>query len=628
MDIKKELVNNTQIRYLCKDSIHWVVLCDLAAATNISPLSISRYIAKNKNVDSRKVVLEKSNAFAVPAELALNSLNNLLSGSIWKRKLDKNKTFRNSIQNAIAFLEQIQNHTVPAYISIRFVGTAQNPSWVAVDVVAALYPNDGKTNYHNRLKKVSDKWKSKKRINSNGISTEVITLCKSGVDELLELSKSPRAEEVKEWMSEQVEVETELLEDYWESAEGESAIKPIKLNFMDHEVRFVGTPEIPEWVTLDILQILYPEANKQEYASYLAKIDSRWQDSVTLYIDGKEQIVRTIYKPGLFDLVGRSGSPVAQPLRERILEQLDFVTSQNSDMPANEINMEPEDVASELLTQEVITPTDFDYMGQIIRFIGTKDKPEWVAADVVKALYPDAKKKQYHLYLAKVGAEQKGRKKITTLGGPQTVTTLLEPGLYQLTARSDSPIAKPFQKWLYEEVLPSIRKTGNYTAPGKMEKILIGQGTFTGDIDKLAQFVQQSLDATNLPLPIKSLCLVRTLREAFPDRKEFDILSQTLATQYLTPYSEHLTFRTYHNTTDLGIVYASKHKLPQPIDRQIIYKALIDKNLIERDGDRNWVPTESGKYYCAMGWHLLDDGTKRLVLQWKQETLLVLGTLH
>lgn len=38
-----------------------------------------------------------------------------------------------------------------------------------------------------------------------------------------------------------------------------------------------------------------------------------------------------------------------------------------------------------------------------------------------------------------------------------------ESGLYDVIIRSDSERAKPFRKWVTSVVLPSIRKTGNYT---------------------------------------------------------------------------------------------------------------------------------------------------------------------
>ena len=110
----------------------------------------------------------------------------------------------------------------------------------------------------------------------------------------------------------------------------------------------------------------------------------------------------------------------------------------------------------------------FDFQGYQIRHVGTADEPEWVGADVVNILYPAAiKNKNQFTYLSKVPLEWKGSRKIATPGGTQDMTTVYEPGLYALIGRSNSPLAVSFQKWVYEEVLPSIRKTGAY---GVIEK--------------------------------------------------------------------------------------------------------------------------------------------------------------
>ena len=53
-----------------------------------------------------------------------------------------------------------------------------------------------------------------------------------------------------------------------------------------------------------------------------------------------------------------------------------------------------------------------------------------------------------------------------TLGGTQELWCISEQGLYFFLNRSDKPKALPMQKWVAGEVLPSIRKTGNY-AVGK-----------------------------------------------------------------------------------------------------------------------------------------------------------------
>jgi prophage antirepressor-like protein len=47
---------------------------------------------------------------------------------------------------------------------------------------------------------------------------------------------------------------------------------------------------------------------------------------------------------------------------------------------------------------------------------------------------------------------------------PDTIL-INEQGLYQLIFKSRLPIAKDFQRWVINDVLPSIRKTGTYTVP-------------------------------------------------------------------------------------------------------------------------------------------------------------------
>lgn len=46
--------------------------------------------------------------------------------------------------------------------------------------------------------------------------------------------------------------------------------------------------------------------------------------------------------------------------------------------------------------------------------------------------------------------------------GAKLLTFVNEPNLYRVIFRSDKPQAKAFQDWVFEEVLPSIRKTGGY----------------------------------------------------------------------------------------------------------------------------------------------------------------------
>jgi hypothetical protein len=42
---------------------------------------------------------------------------------------------------------------------------------------------------------------------------------------------------------------------------------------------------------------------------------------------------------------------------------------------------------------------------------------------------------------------------------------VFEPGLYRLIVTSKKPAAERFKRWVFHEVLPSIRKTGSYGKP-------------------------------------------------------------------------------------------------------------------------------------------------------------------
>jgi prophage antirepressor-like protein len=56
---------------------------------------------------------------------------------------------------------------------------------------------------------------------------------------------------------------------------------------------------------------------------------------------------------------------------------------------------------------------------------------------------------------------------IPTQSGNQTATLINEPNVYRLTVKSKLKSAEKFEEWLFEEVIPSIRKRGFY---GKIDR--------------------------------------------------------------------------------------------------------------------------------------------------------------
>lgn len=73
------------------------------------------------------------------------------------------------------------------------------------------------------------------------------------------------------------------------------------------------------------------------------------------------------------------------------------------------------------------------------------------------------------------------RSLIDSMGREQQAKFINEPNLYRLITHSKLPSAEKFEKWVFEEVLPTIRKTGHYEAPGYAPKATsIGEPWFVG----------------------------------------------------------------------------------------------------------------------------------------------------
>ncbi|KXB15166.1 BRO-N domain-containing protein, partial [Xylella fastidiosa] len=108
----------------------------------------------------------------------------------------------------------------------------------------------------------------------------------------------------------------------------------------------------------------------------------------------------------------------------------------------------------------------FDFHSHAVRVVMRDGNPWFVAKDVAKALEYrwNASKSISH-----VPSEWRGVESVSTPSGQQEVIVISEPGLYFFLGRSDKPKALPFQKWLAGEVLPSIRKTGEYTVNPDLE---------------------------------------------------------------------------------------------------------------------------------------------------------------
>ena len=105
----------------------------------------------------------------------------------------------------------------------------------------------------------------------------------------------------------------------------------------------------------------------------------------------------------------------------------------------------------------------FNFDSQALRTLTRDGEPWFVAADVCEALTIA----QTASAMRQLDDDEKGVHSTHTLGGPQEVTIINESGLYSLILTSRKPEAKRFKKWVTSEVLPSIRKTGQYAPKAK-----------------------------------------------------------------------------------------------------------------------------------------------------------------
>lgn len=210
--------------------------------------------------------------------------------------------------------------------------------------------------------------------------------------------------------------------------------------------------------------------------------------------------------------------------------------------------------------------TQFVYDDQPVRVIEQDGEVWFVAADVARVLgYREA----FNMTRA-LDDDQKGPRLVRTLGGEQTVLAISEPGFYsavmnrqtgRMVDSATKQSVKQFQRWVYHEVLPSIRRHGGYLTEAKVEEILT-------DPDTLIQL------ATNL-------------KEERAARRQAEIQRDEITryAQELEPKSEY--FDSYVRPEDKETVkdWANKFGLTEPQ----AYAKLLSANLVyKKDLGARW----------------------------------------
>lgn len=128
----------------------------------------------------------------------------------------------------------------------------------------------------------------------------------------------------------------------------------------------------------------------------------------------------------------------------------------------------------------------------------------FVAADACRALGLKPSKGGFTNHMLKLNAEEKRVETAAYLGVHESdmrvprggmnartaITVIRETGLYKLIMRSDKEVARTFQTWLAEAVLPALRRDGVYVM--NEEKVAAPDATLT-DLDALRDQIETLL---------------------------------------------------------------------------------------------------------------------------------------
>lgn len=184
--------------------------------------------------------------------------------------------------------------------------------------------------------------------------------------------------------------------------------------------------------------------------------------------------------------------------------------------------------------------TPFNFEGNQVRTVMIDDEPYFVGKDAALAIGYKNTRKAIHDH---VKPKYQREERIVTPSGIQTMTLISEPGIYQLAGQSKLPSAEPFQDWIYEDVLPSIRKTGTYMTDEKayaithdkdaLGDLLLQAGNQLKQKDLVIQELQPKADYTDKMLANPGLETTSVIAKNYGySTREFNKLLHGLGIQY------------------------------------------------------------------------------------------------
>lgn len=203
-----------------------------------------------------------------------------------------------------------------------------------------------------------------------------------------------------------------------------------------------------------------------------------------------------------------------------------------------------------------------------IRTIDEDGKVLFCAKDVAAAL-------GYKRPADAITAHCKGSviRRLPTAGGEQDAKFIPEGDIYRLAAKSELPGADKFESWIFDEVLPSIRKHGAYMTPETLEAAILNPDTMIQLCTALKeeQDKRKVLEAANATLTVDNQ-IMRPKADYFDELVDRNLLTnfREAAKQLGVPPKKFVTFLIDHK-----YIYRDKKGKLQP------YQQYVDSGLFD-----------------------------------------------